>query len=104
MKKVLSLFFIFQIIYSVSTAQIKLLDFIAPRSSATNPTHIDSLGKGGYIPTPRRMYGMLVYVQVIDSVYKLGSQSIDNSNWISIQFDPTTKIVSVSNGKIPVWI
>ena len=82
MRKVVLLYFIFQLTYSVTNAQIKLLDFISPASGATNPTHLDSLGKGGYmvmpsisernlIPTTRRKLGMLVYVQAVDSIYKL---------------------------------
>ena len=107
MRKVVLLYLIFQLTYSVTNAQIKLLDFISPASGATNPTHLDSLGKGGYmvmpsisernlIPTTRRKLGMLVYVQAVDSIYKLNATSLDNSNWVALGVYSAAKIKSDS--------
>ncbi len=103
MRKVVLLYVFFQLIYSASNAQIKLLDFISPASGAINPTHIDSLGKGGYmvvpslsdrnaIPTTRRKLGMLVFVQAVDSIYKLNATSLDNSNWVALGLYSAAKI------------
>ncbi len=107
MRKVVLLYLIFQLTYSVSNAQIKLLDFISPASGATNPTHLDSLGKGGYmimpsisernlIPTTRRKLGMMVYVQAVDSIYKLNAVTLDNSNWVALGIYSAAKIKSDS--------
>ena len=107
MKKILLLYVIFQLTYTVTNAQIKLLDFISPPTGATNPTHLDSLGKGGYmvmpsisernlIPTSRRKLGMLVYVQAVDSIYKLNSVALDNSDWVALGVYSAAKIKSVS--------
>ena len=114
MKKVVLLYVIFQLTYSVTNAQIKLLDFISPASGATNPTHIDSLGKGGYmvvptisnrnaIPITRRKYGMLVYVQAIDSLYKLNSVNLDDLNWVALGLYSAEKVkadAAAANGSL----
>jgi len=107
MRKVVLLYVIFQLTYSATNAQIKLLDFISPASGATNPTHLDSLGKGGYmvvpsitdrnaITPPRRKLGMLVYVQAVDSIYKLNSTSsattLSNSDWVALGLYSAAKI------------
>ena len=107
MRKVVLLYVIFQLTYSVTNAQIKLLDFISPASGATNPTHIDSLGKGGFmvvpsisdrnsITPPRRKLGMLVYVQAVDSIYKLNSSSLsttlNNSDWVTLGLFSAEKV------------
>jgi len=95
MKKIFILYILFQLIYSVTNAQIKLVGNITTNGVASYPTHIDSLGKGGYmtmpsigsrdsIPTLRRKYGMLVYVQAVDSLYKLSSVTLDNSAWTAL--------------------
>ena len=95
MKKVIILYLLFQLCYSVSNAQIKLMDYISPRAGATNPTHIDSLGKGGYmvmptiadrdaIPNARRKFGMLVFVQSVDTLYKLNTPLLNNSAWVAL--------------------
>ncbi len=95
MKKIFILYILFQLIYSVTNAQIKLVGNITTNGVASYPTHIDSLGKGGYmtmptigsrdsIPTLRRKYGMLVYVQSIDSLYKLSAPTLDNSAWTAL--------------------
>jgi hypothetical protein len=71
------------------------MDYISPRSGATNPTHIDSLGKGGYmvmptlaardlIPYDRRKFGMLVFVQSVDTLYKLNTTLLNNSAWLAL--------------------
>ena len=103
MRKVVLLYVFFQLIYSVTNAQIKLLDYVSPASGATNPTHIDSLGKGGYmvvptisdrnaIPITRRKFGMLVFVQVVDSIYKLSATNLDNSNWVTLGLYSAEKV------------
>ena len=102
MKKVILIYLLLQLTYSVTNAQIKLMDFISPNSSAAKyPTHLDTLGKGGYmivsdtvsrnsIPNERRKYGMLVFVQSGNKFYKLNTPTIltgdlkDNSNWLEL--------------------
>ena len=114
MKKIILLYVFFQLIYSVTNAQIKLLDFISPANGATNPTHIDSLGKGGYmvvpsisnrnaIPITRRKYGMLVYVQAVDSLYKLNSVNLDDLNWVALGLYSAEKVkadAAAANGSL----
>ena len=47
MKKVIILYLLFQLCYSVSNAQIKLMDYISPRAGATNPTQALQVADGG---------------------------------------------------------
>ena len=74
MKRILTILFLLQLVYSASNAQIKLIGNITTNGKASYPTHIDSLGKGGMmvmptigtrdsIPLLRRKKGMLVYVE-----------------------------------------
>jgi NDP-sugar pyrophosphorylase family protein len=94
---------ILQLTYTVSHAQIKLGGYVAPLTGATNPTHIDSLGKGGYmvvptisnrneIPEERRKFGMLVFVQSADSLYKLNSPDLSNTGWLPIGFSSSSDV------------
>ena len=100
MKKIITILILLQFIYSASNAQIKLIGNITTNGKASYPTHIDSLGKGGMmvmptlgsrdsIPSLRRKFGMLVYVQENDSLYKLKNTAsakkyTDSSDWLSI--------------------
>ena len=99
MKRILTILFLLQLVYSASNAQIKLIGNITTNGKASYPTHIDSLGKGGMmvmptigtrdsIPLLRRKKGMLVYVQSVDSLYKLNTNNTkkitDNSDWVTI--------------------
>jgi len=107
MKKIFKLLLLSLFISVVSKAQIKLVGNITTNGVANYPTHIDSLGKGGYmtmptlsdrdnIPTLRRKYGMLVFVQANDSLYKLSSVNLDNTNWITIGFASVLKLANDS--------
>ena len=94
MKKIILLYLVLQLSHSLVNAQIGLAGNITTLGVALYPTHIDSLGKGGYmvlptiemrnnIPALRRKQGMMVYVQSVDSLYKLNSASLDNT-WVTI--------------------
>ena len=94
MKKIILLYLVLQLSHSLVNAQIGLAGNITTLGVAQYPTHIDSLGKGGYmvlpniamrnsIPALRRKQGMMVYVQSVDSLYKLNSASLDNT-WVTI--------------------
>ena len=107
MKKIFKLLLLTLIISVSSKAQIKLVGNITTNGVASYPTHIDSLGKGGYmsmptisdrnsIPTLRRKLGMLVYVQANDSLYKLASPSLDNTNWITMGLASVLKLANDS--------
>ena len=93
----------FQLAYINTYAQeggVRLLDFIKPYAGSNNPTHIDSLGKGGFmvvssisdrnsINLERRKFGMLVFVQNNNTLYQLidttSTKSItDSIDWLSI--------------------
>ena len=99
MKKILTIYILFQLCYSVTNAQIKVVGNLTTNGVASYPTHIDSLGKGGFmvmpdiagrnaIPSLRRKRGMLVYVQSVDSLYKLNTNNSNkltsNSDWLTI--------------------
>ena len=94
-RKIILLFIALQFIYSVSNAQIKLVGNITTNGVASYPTHIDSLGRGGYmslptiadrdaIPTLRRKYGMLVFVQADGVIYKLNAATLVNTDWVAL--------------------
>ena len=106
MKKVIILFILLVLVSFVAKSQIKLVGNITTNGVASYPTHIDSLGKGGFmvmptiternnIPTLRRKFGMLVFVQEVDSLYKLNATNLDNSNWLSLGLASAVE----SNGK-----
>lgn len=108
MKKILTILIFLQLIYSASNAQIKLIGNITTNGKASYPTHIDSLGKGGMmvmptvgsrdsIPSLRRKFGMLVYVQENDSLYKLKNTAsakkyTNNTDWITIGLNSTADV------------
>jgi hypothetical protein len=95
MKKIILLFVIIVSIHYNVKAQIALTGNITTAGVAVYPTHIDSLGRGGFmtlpdlttrnaIPVKRRKQGMMVYVQVNDSLYKLTSADLSNSGWVAM--------------------
>jgi hypothetical protein len=96
---------IFTLIAAPAMAQIPLVSYINTNGSAKYPTHLDSLGYGGFrvakdtaernaITTLRRKYGMAVYVQSNDSLYILRDHSLGNTNWFA--FAPTGGTVDLS--------
>ena len=87
MKKIL--FSLFSLITITSKAQVNVVGYIQTNGVANYPTHIDSMGKGGYIvagdtiernaiPCLRRKYGMAVYVQNQQKLYILKDSSCAN--------------------------
>ena len=102
-RKIILLIFVFQLFYSLANAQIKLIGNITTNGIAEYPTHIDSLSKGGYmsmptialrdaIPTLRRKYGMLVFVEADGVIYKLNAATLANGDWIALSFGATTGV------------
>ncbi len=94
-KKIILLFIALQFFYALSNAQIKLVGNITTNGVASYPTHIDSLGRGGYmslptiadrdaIPNLRRKYGMLVFVQADGKIYKLNAPTLTNADWVEL--------------------
>ena len=96
MKKSILLFLIIVSIHYNLKAQIALTGNITTAGVAVYPTHIDSLGRGGFmtipdlttrntIPVKRRKQGMLVYVQANDSLYKLSTTDVSlNTGWLAM--------------------
>ena len=95
MKKIIILFLIIVSISYNLKAQIAITGNITTAGVAVYPTHIDSLGRGGFmtlpdlitrnaIPVKRRKQGMLVFVQANDSLYKLTSADLSNSGWVAM--------------------
>ncbi len=83
---------VFVLVAGAASAQIPLVSHITTNGPAQYPTHIDSLGYGGFrvvkditerdaITTLRRKYGMAVYVQSNDSLYILKDLALGNNNW-----------------------
>jgi hypothetical protein len=88
MKKIFFLLFI--LLGTFSQAQVNVVGYIQTNGVANYPTHIDSMGKGGYIvaannterdaiPCLRRKYGMAVYVQADNKLYILRDYGCNNS-------------------------
>ena len=95
MKKIILLFLITVSINYNLKAQIALTGNITTAGVAVYPTHIDSLGRGGFmslpdlttrnnIPVKRRKQGMMVYVQANDSLYKLTTEDLSNTGWLTM--------------------
>ena len=106
-KKIILLFIALQFFYSLANAQIKLVGNITTSGVANYPTHIDSLSKGGYmsmptialrdaIPTLRRKYGMLVFVQDNGIIYKLNAPTLANTDWVTFSYDGITDAVNLT--------
>lgn len=81
MKRILIFLFAF-LSFFASRSQINLVGYIQTNGVANYPTHIDSMGKGGYVVVKninqrdsitclRRKYGMAVYVQNLNKLYIL---------------------------------
>lgn len=96
MKKAFLLFLMLVSINYKLKAQIALTGNITTAGVAVYPTHIDSLGRGGFmtipdlntrnaIPVKRRKQGMMVYVQATDSLYKLTTADVSlNTGWLAM--------------------
>ena len=100
-RKIILLTIVLQLFYCLANAQIKLVGNITTSGVANYPTHIDSLSKGGYmsmptialrdaIPTLRRKYGMLVFVEADGVIYKLNAVTLANTDWVALSLDGTT--------------
>jgi len=87
MKKVFLLLFILMSFTTFS--QVNVVGYIQTNGVANYPTHIDSMGKGGYmvvkdtnqrnsIPCLRRKYGMAVYSQEQNILYILKDSNCNN--------------------------
>ena len=101
-RKIILLIIVFQLFYCLANAQIKLVGNITTSGVANYPTHIDSLSKGGYmsmptialrdaIPTLRRKYGMLVFVEADNVIYKLNAATLVN-DWVTFSLGTTTVV------------
>ena len=102
MKKI---FFIILLLTTKCIAQVNVVGYIQTNGVADYPTHIDSMGKGGYIiakdtiernaiPCLRKKYGMACYVQSQQKMYIL-KDSICANTWV--EFSGGTSF-SASNG------
>ena len=102
-RKIILLIIVFQLFYCLANAQIKLVGNITTSGVANYPTHIDSLSKGGYmsmptialrdaIPTLRRKYGMLVFVEANGIIYKLNAATLVNEDWVTFSLGTTTVV------------
>lgn len=104
MKKIILFIIVFFISCFLLEAQVKVVAPINPNAPTDNyPTHIDSLGHGGFISvknttirnsisTLRRKEGMLVYVVQTDSLYQLKG-GITNANWTAFKLGSANGII-----------
>ena len=103
LRKIILLTIVFQLFYCLANAQIKLVGNITTSGVANYPTHIDSLSKGGYmsmptttardaIPTLRRKYGMLVFVEANGIIYKLNAATLANPDWVIYSLGATADV------------
>ena len=103
LRKIILLIIVFQLFYCLANAQIKLVGNITTSGVANYPTHIDSLSKGGYmsmptiadrdaIPTLRRKYGMLVFVEANGIIYKLNAATLLNPDWVIYSLGATADV------------
>jgi hypothetical protein len=103
LRKIILLTIVLQFFYCLANAQIKLVGNITTSGVANYPTHIDSLGKGGYmsmpttaardaIPALRRKYGMLVFVEADNVIYKLNAATLVNEDWVTFSLGTTTVV------------
>ena len=112
MKKIILFFVIIVSINYNLNAQIALTGNITTAGIAVYPTHIDSLGRGGYmtlpdlttrnaIPVKRRKQGMLVYVQANDSLYKLTTSDVSlNTGWTAMGLLTQQKLTDSLNTRL----
>lgn len=129
MKKIIFFFVFFISIKSYS--QVDVVGYIRTNGVADYPTHIDSMGMGGYmvvkdissrngIPCLRRKYGMAVYVQDNQTLYILkdancgndwavfsssgGGGSSTSSNAFGSFYDSTTQTIANTTIAYPIKI
>lgn len=112
MKKIYIFLFILVLMNKKLNAQIELTGNITTAGATSYATHIDSLGKGGYmsmptlnnrnnIPVERRKQGMLVYVQATDSLYKLTSSDVSlNTGWVAVGLLSQQKLTDSLNSRL----
>ena len=113
MKQKIILIIIIAFIHSKLNAQIKLLSNIVTQdATSVYPTHIDSLGRGGFmtlpdlttrnaIPVKRRKQGMMVYVQANDSLYTLTTVDVSlNSGWVAMGLLTQQKLTDSLNSRL----
>jgi hypothetical protein len=112
MKKIYIFLFILFLMNKKLNAQIELTGNITTAGATSYATHIDSLGKGGYmsmptlnnrnnIPVERRKQGMLVYVQATDSLYKLTSSDVSlNTGWVAVGLLSQQKLTDSLNSRL----
>jgi hypothetical protein len=112
MKKVILLIVIIISINYKLKAQIALTGNITTAGVAVYPTHIDSLGRGGFmtlpdlstrnaIPVKRRKQGMMVYVQATDSLYKLTTADVSlNTGWVAVGLLSQQKLTDSLNSRL----
>jgi|GEM_PF-4668909 len=90
MKRILLALFI--LIATSSLAQVTVVGYVSTLGVANYPTHIDSMGKGGYVVVRdttqrnaitclRRKYGMAAYVQSLQKLYILKDSNCANT-WV----------------------
>jgi len=128
MKKIFFLLFI--LLGTISQAQVNVVGYIQTNGVANYPTHIDSMGKGGYmvaantteinaIPCLRRKYGMAVYVQDLQKLYILKDSNCNNI-WVEFSsggggtstssssfgsfYDSTTQTIASTTTAYPIKI
>jgi hypothetical protein len=113
MKQKIILIIIIAFVHSKLNAQIKLLSNIVTQdATSVYPTHIDSLGRGGFmtlpdlttrnaIPVKRRKQGMMVYVQANDSLYTLTTVDVSlNSGWVAMGLLTQQKLTDSLNSRL----
>ena len=111
MKKSILLFLITVSINYNLNAQIALTGNITTAGVAVYPTHIDSLGRGGFmtlpdlitrnnIPVKRRKQGMMVYVQANDSLYKLTTEDLSNTGWLTMGLLTQQRLTDSLNSRL----
>ena len=112
MKKIFIFLFILVLMNKKLNAQIELTGNITTAGATSYATHIDSLGKGGYmsmptlnnrnaIPVERRKQGMLVYVQATDSLYILSSSDVSsNTGWVAVGLLSQQKLTDSLNSRL----
>jgi hypothetical protein len=116
MKKIIFLYLILQFSHSLVNAQVEIGSTISTvGGKGEYATHIDSLGRGGFmvlptiatrdsIPVKRRKFGMLVYVQSVDSMYKLNTLALDdNTKWVTLGLYSADKVkadAATANGSL----
>lgn len=95
-------------ISSFANAQVDVVGYIQTNGVANYPTHIDSLGRGGYIvakdtternaiPCLRKKYGMACYVQSVQKLYILKDSTCANT-WVEFSGGGGGSLPTFNNG------